>query len=319
MPSIQRVKIITTLLGRSARSPESLEYATTAVAMTSLLITLTIVFLARISRLKQAKIYSSRTMKSILITIIVAIISTTIINLFSDNIIIGLVQVTPFVIFAIFSFLVDSQDIRLRFIKLVTIIYFVFTLFMPIEGGMQWGPRYIIYIYPLLIILCWKGIASIKEKFSPDTSIALKASCILLIIFSIVLQVKGVVKLYTMKKKNGEIESIVAAEPTNVIISGFEHFLAYYAPSLYNNKLFFNASRKNVGELVTKFYEQGIQKFSITSARSMVNKLALGRANLLNLKIPDKNGRYKRVYPLMERYRDEQQKIGLVLTVFEIR
>ena len=122
-----------------------------------------------------------------------------------------------------------------------------------------------------------------------------------------------------MKKRNMEIEAIVAAEPTNVIISGFEHYLAYYTPGLYNKKMFFNTSNNNISELITKICEQGIQKFSITSAKSMVSKLKIEKSNLLNLRIPDKKGGFKRVYPVMEKYRDEKRRDGLVLTVYEMR
>ena len=116
-----------------------------------------------------------------------------------------------------------------------------------------------------------------------------------------------------------EFEQIVAAEPTNVIISGFEHFLAYYSPALYNKKMFFYADNNNVSELVSRLCEQGIFKFSVSSAKSIISKLKIEESTLLNLRIPYQQGRYMRIYPVIERYRDEQRKKGLVLTVFEMR
>ena len=319
VPDIKRAKVITTLFRRAAFSPQKLEYATTAAVMAALVISLPTIILKRFNCLKMFKHFDSRWLNTLLIISIATISAISIINLFSHNIIIGLLQVTPFVIFAVLSFLKGSEDVRLRFIQLVTIIYFTFALFMPSDGGLQWGPRYIIYIYPFIVILCWDSLTILKNQFSQNSAKVLKASCILLVLFSFVLQIKGIIKLYSLKKRNLQIEAVVAAEPTGVIVSEFEHFLAAYAPGMYDQKMFFYARNNNIGALVHKLYEQGISKFSMTAARSVIDHFRIKKSTLLSLKISDRQGGHRRIFPVIEKYRDEQQKKGLVLTVFEIR
>lgn len=312
IPNLKRAKIITTLLGRSGHPPSPLEIVTTTTAMTALLVSLSAIFLLRLGYVKP--LYN-KWLNLALYLSITAIIVITVVNLSKQHYLVGLIQVTPFVIFSLFSFLEKEENIYLRFVKLSAIIYFVLAFFMPAAGGMQWGPRYILYIYPLLIILCWNALPVIKKKFSKPGVAFLQGAFVLLFLCSFVLQSKGIMKLNSRKNAQLQVRDVVAAEPTGVIISGFENYLTDNSPDLYNKKMFFYADNNNVNDLIRKLYNYGITKFSVSSSVSMVTGLEIKTENLLSLRMPDS----KRVYFVDERYRNQKDKKGLVLTMFEIR
>jgi len=308
---IRRLIIITTLLGRSGIAFHSiLEYCTTAITMLAFLMVASSTILMKI----KGPIHKGKAFTEMLILGISIISIVAIINLIKRFSIIGMFQVTPFVIFSLFCFLEQDQDIFKKFIKLSGLIYFICILFIPNVGGVQWGPRYILPFYPILIICFWNALPVMKRYFSKRPLMYLNGSFFILLLFSFILQVNGVMKLYYSKSADLQGRNTIENESTGVVISNYEHFLASNCPDLYDKKMFFNVNKKNISILINKLFEHGITTFSISSSKSIFNDLQVKYSDILGTKLPNKN----KVHFVRNIYSD-QENSKVLLKIFEIQ
>ncbi|MHC4454408.1 MAG: ArnT family glycosyltransferase [Planctomycetota bacterium] len=309
IPGYFRIKIIFSLLFRTGIG-QGIQGTAILTMLALSIIFLAVAFMRKNERFVKNKIVHLAIYLSLAILTFAAVI-----NIFSHSTPIGLFQVTPFVVFSFFIFLENSNDRLLRYLKFLTIIYFIIILFLPYHGQTQWGPRYILYIYPLLIILSWKAIPIIKKKFNIPNGIFLQGLFFILLFLSFIIQINGVLRLYNNKKHQTDIEAIMTTEPTGVIISEFENTLPMYYPRNYSEKLFFCANNGNISELIKRLYQKDINRFSVTSFKSYGNGKKIDTSILTNIKLPDS----KNVYLVRNMYRDPKNKKKLVLSVFEIR
>lgn len=312
-PSMRRAKIIVTLLGRSGLPPMIIDYVNTSLVMLSFIFSSAAVILLR----RQNKLFNEKRAGIVLFLGAAVVFIVSVINLFSGSHLIGLLQVTPFAIFVLFSFMENESSILLNFIKLSTVIYFALLLFMPTVGGMQWGPRYIIYIYPLLIILFWRALLVIKKNDGIMKS-ALMSLFIMVFLISFILQFQGIVQLYSMKNERLRVRAVVASEPTNVIISAFENYLAQYCSDMYDKKMFFTASNDNVGSLINDLYSNGITEFSVSPAKQLKTDSGIKTSTLLGLNGSDIKDGFRRLALIDEIYIDGKKKNEPTLRVFKI-
>ncbi len=214
---------------------------------------------------------------------IALIIGLAISNSMCHGYIVGLFQVTPFVIFALFFVVKQKRKTdSLKFIKIFALVYFICSFFTPQAGEMQWGPRHMLAFYPILILLSLNSLEMIKNFNSfKNSSKFLTISFVILIGLSFLIQIKGVRYLYKVKSAKMKHYEILENEPTGLIVvcddscpsiincsdrhSYFQYkfYVETKVPTLYNKKIFFHTTHNNIEELLNKFIINNVTRFSM--------------------------------------------------------
>ena len=162
-------------------------------------------------------------------------------------------------------------------------IFFVIFVMIAVHswGGSQWGPRYILFICPLLAILIM-GIfkkAILKGTFLGKGVISLLF--IYLIIFSIIMQGYSLYYIYSFKKMDKKINDITLNTTPEVILTDRWWFHQVCAPIFYEKKIFFLEDMSNFWEFVEALRKHNVDKFSLVTSR---------KASLLSIKVPERYG-----------------------------
>ncbi len=308
---VQRVKVIATLYGRAgigAYSPA--EYVTTAMTMLAFMLIIVIVIAVKF-RPSLSKKTQWRVVLSMSLLLISAAAVMNIVFRFS---VIGLFQVTPFVIFAPLYLIDQDRSLFARFIKLSVLFYFFSSLFIPNIGGTQWGPRYILSYYPLLIICSWNALDTMHTCFGEQLWRFGQRTFVFLTVCSCCIQGIGVSKLHAVKVFNRETRNILQQASSQVILANYEHFLASICPDLYDQKMFFHVKKQNIHILIKKLYEQDITQFSVASSRAISPDARITMEDILAAPLPDN----RQVFFVKSIYRDQTAQ-DVVLQLFEIR
>jgi hypothetical protein len=312
-----RLKIITTMIGKSGIYMASdFEIFSTLLCMITFVVFLSAVIWARSYK---AGVPYTKALQVTLVLSISAMIALSLVNILRPGLSTGLLQVTPFALFSFLHFSQRGCHLRIKFIQATALFYLLGTLFMPTPGGMQWGPRYILYSYPLLIILFWDARSVIEDHFSKSLRPLLKGAFFFLLLCSFPIQFTGIRESYAIKTERLEMRNVIEKEPTGVIVSNFEHFLATYSPDLYDKKVFFNATRENIRALLQRLLANGIREFSFANGQSMFPWKRVSVLDLTNMTLYGAQGDPGTVRIVEKKYRYPLENKGLVLTVFEIK
>lgn len=113
-----------------------------------------------------------------------------------------------------------EQDESLRFLTAVALLALAgFCLGLPSRGGLQWGPRYALVLFPLLIFLAVTGFAGLRQTLAtPAARRSFSALFLLLVLSGAAIQGFGVNLLFAKKQASSiNMEQIRAMAPRVVI------------------------------------------------------------------------------------------------------
>jgi hypothetical protein len=153
-----------------------------------------------------------------------------------------------------------------KFVADVALLFLAFTLlFSGSHGGSQWGSRYLLPLYPLLIFMGWFTFASYEKFLGGSNKKAQAAWCfaaISLLLMSIVLQFAGLRTLRLQQQKVGQIQAMVTDLPAEIILT--DHYFFPSKMASVKGKLFFYVTTKeDVEKLMLRFAAGGIEQIAI--------------------------------------------------------
>jgi hypothetical protein len=136
--------------------------------------------------------------------------------------ILGLFGSLPFLPLALLSSSVSGtgQSESLRFLTVVALLTLAgFCLGLPSRGGLQWGPRYALVLFPLLIFLAVTGFAGLRQTLvAPAARKACGALFLLLVLTGAAIQGFGVNLLFGKKQATSiNMDQIRAMNPRVII------------------------------------------------------------------------------------------------------
>ncbi|MDI6785200.1 MAG: hypothetical protein QMD92_00680 [bacterium] len=195
--------------------------------------------------------------------------------------IIGLLVTSPFIliIFLDISNLIKKQRYhRINLLFFTSLFYLLFLLTPPGFGDKQWGPRFLLCIYPLLIILSFHAYYNLKYlNFNPKYINFVKSIFILFCIISFSIQCIGIYK--TFHDKNITFKEITALKNLNsqIIITDV-WWLPQEAASIFYKKCFFwIRSSQHLHNLLSNFKKKGVDNFIFTTSLAPTSKENIAR------------------------------------------
>lgn len=128
----------------------------------------------------------------------------------------------------------------------------------PAFGGEQWGARYLLPVYPLLMLLAFYGM-TVWERPLPKTMPILFIGLLLL---SFLLQLSGV--RYLLQKHQSQIEdkAMVSALPTVLTLTN-SPFLPSFMAALDDKLFMYVDSEQDIMDLIPRMAEAQIDRFAL--------------------------------------------------------
>jgi hypothetical protein len=153
-----------------------------------------------------------------------------------------------------------------KFVAVTAILFLTLILTLwPAYGGYQWGSRYLLAIYPLLIYMGWFTFAS-YEKFLGESNKKAQAVWRImafgLLVASTLLQFTGVRTLHSIYQELDQIRTIVADLPTDIILTN-HYYLASHVASLPEKQIFYVTGEEDIKKLVRRFAAGQIDQIAI--------------------------------------------------------
>lgn len=148
------------------------------------------------------------------------------------------------------------------------------TILAPSAGGMRWGPRLLLPLYPILVLLVWHSWDQLRaqafghpsknssgDSLSHITRKVLLASFGVLVVVSFAIQVSGIDRLYQVKKGFQEINDITSQLTPPVFVTPVWWFPQSSAPVLNEIQLFGVTTTEELEQLVRLLSAAGIDRF----------------------------------------------------------
>ena len=193
--------------------------------------------------------------------------------LFYTNFMVG----SPLILFGIMVFRF-SKGLFLRFVIVSAIIFILlFSLVSPLNGGMQWGSRFLLPLYSILTVFAVYVLDKIlaiedfiKKKF-------LMGLFIVAVLFSFANQMRGIKILYD--KKQGSRKLIAQTEQLNTknIMTDVWWYALDIAHIYFDKNIFYPRKRDGLNDitlskLIVDLKDAGIDKFSLVAFTNRYNQ-----------------------------------------------
>jgi hypothetical protein len=173
-----------------------------------------------------------------------------------------------------------------RFVALTAVLFLALMfIFWPAFGGYQWGSRYLLPAYPLLLFMGWFAFATYEQFFSDSRKGALviwRSVALCLLLTAILLQISGVRTLRMAQQQNGKVQAALADLPVELIITDHP-FLPTAMAALKDKQFLYITKSEDIEELVPRFAAAGIRQIGIAPGA----RFAPGHAPLV---IPERVG-----------------------------
>ncbi len=147
-------------------------------------------------------------------------------------------------------------------------------------GGLQWGPRYLLSVYPLLTIAAWIGLAQHWTSFSLLARRSLAILYITCALLGFAVQVRGALSVRTVMNYYQQSEPVYQSLPNLPIITAWCD-IVYLLPSLYDQKPFFSVTYPTLDQWNEHAQTIGIETFYVANldmcSPDMLDQIALKR------------------------------------------
>ncbi len=175
--------------------------------------------------------------------------------------------ISTFPLIALSLTFVDEENGRYanihHFVFLVTLLFLGGMLMIwPAYGGRQWGTRYLLPAYPLLVFLAFYTYTILQTKLDMQMKKMLQYIAIALFITSILVQFMGIRALNLVKQDKAQQRDIVASLEPEIIVTDKTQLNAPPAMTSLSDKLFLQTGNdENREALFKQLQAQNIKQF----------------------------------------------------------
>lgn len=156
-----------------------------------------------------------------------------------------------------------------RFTRIHQFIYFVTLLFLggmilvwPALGGRQWGARYLLPAYPLLVFLAYYTYATMLPQLQNKMQNTLRFVAVSLLITSVFLQVMGVRALSIMRQSRvHQHHSLATLSPTYIVTDQTQGFVPSVMSTLADKQFLQTGDEENKQALFSRLQDENIPEF----------------------------------------------------------
>lgn len=207
---------------------------------------------------------------------------------------IGVAATFPLLPFALLSMTAKrdrhAQHRTVYLLVLFTALIFLglICLLWPGYGGLQWGSRYLLPLYPLLLVLAWVGYAAYAERFSFSWTVILRGGALALLAAALLLSGMGAYRIYVDHPKHSAIREDLLAVPAAWILT--DHvFMPSFMTSVSNAKTFlYVRNQEQLDTLLARLREHGIEQVGVTprTRSSLVGDEVIGEFMVEKRELP---------------------------------
>ena len=128
------------------------------------------------------------------------------------------------------------EPVRTEIYRATVLFVVLLCLTTPVSEGLQWGPRLLVPIYPLLVLLSWDAFTRLRKEAAHRSLIT--AVCLCLVAASVVLQVRGLCLLKDKKEFNSQVMKRLLNLPARTVMTSAWWIPLSLAP-VFHEKDFF--------------------------------------------------------------------------------
>jgi hypothetical protein len=150
-----------------------------------------------------------------------------------------------------------------HFILITLFIFLALALWSMPFGGVQWGARYLLAAYPLLLFLAFYVYERFRERVvSPRQLQLLFAS---LLVMGVVLQAVGLRSLWQKHAAEAEFQQFVAQQPVEWVLTS-DPFLPSFMAALDDKSFLFVRDEEGLARLIPQLAKDGVTCFLLTES-----------------------------------------------------
>jgi hypothetical protein len=149
---------------------------------------------------------------------------------------------------------------------LVTAVAFIalMVLVWPTSGGTQWGARYLLPAYPLLLFLAFYVVTIQRQRLSGQFRQSFLGIAASLLIASMALQVYSVGLLASSHKQKIWLQSAIAALPVDLILTN-NPFIPAFMVGLDDKQFLYVDDVTDLAELLPRMQSADIRRFALVT------------------------------------------------------
>jgi hypothetical protein len=177
---------------------------------------------------------------------------------------------TPYLLFVFLGInLSESREKKKfwAFAGVIIVVHIIFASLIPMAGGLQWGMRYLLVLYPLLLLLAYSGARAWQEQFKNKTRIFMTGFFIFLLLLAFLSQGYGYTLLKLKKEEGRYLWRQVAAESREVLVTDLPWASQEGAAIFYQKKMLYVLSPRELGKLTASLKAKGLKSFSFLTHR----------------------------------------------------
>jgi Na+/proline symporter len=138
--------------------------------------------------------------------------------------------------------------------------------FWPAYGGVHWGGRYLLPVYPLLLFLAFYVYYACAGRHSIRPMLRLVG--VTLLILSMILQLLSLRLFWQRQHENTTIQAAIAGLPVDVVLTNHP-FLPTMLMGLEEQFFMYVDSEEDFYTLIPRFQEQNISRFAFISVAAL--------------------------------------------------
>jgi hypothetical protein len=148
-----------------------------------------------------------------------------------------------------------------RFLGILAAVFTAEILVMGTHGGLQWGPRYLLPIFPILVIL---GMAALQRAKSLDPGLwpILRLSAGALIVVSALVQASGVDQLAEAIARNSQINALIRSAPSKIVVTPLQWLPLGAGPLYFEKTLMLVETPADLRILVARLAEEKVSQWT---------------------------------------------------------
>jgi len=129
-------------------------------------------------------------------------------------------------------------------------------------GGLQWGPRYLLSFYPILVVAGLVGLHSIWDQFSKTRKNIIIVLYLFAIFIGLGFQVRGALTVRTIQEYYQQSESAFREFSDRPVVTAWCD-IVYLLPNLYWEQQFVSTTRSGLNRWAEHAKETGIDQFYV--------------------------------------------------------
>jgi hypothetical protein len=179
----------------------------------------------------------------------------------------GLIATTPFLAFSFHAGANRELEDSHRLLLAVCLGYIaVVCIATPVDPGLQWGPRFLLPIFPVATVLALRNYRSLAEGSRRASSTTVLTACLVATLgISLLFQGCGVRVMQIVKNRDRQLIENTAMLDSTWIISDEYGLAQYTAPLFYEKQFFYVRSQEDYQRLTEIFAHNGIQRFAFVT------------------------------------------------------